>query len=68
MFILHLMIVMTATRVGRNQFSFANETVLYLNPIMWINLIKRMGPNMHLWLLVIEQFVLFQILLRVRNT
>jgi len=58
-FILHIMFMMTITTIGRNQFSFANEAVIYLNPLMWFNFISRMSSDMHLWLLVMEQIVLF---------
>jgi ABC-type transport system involved in multi-copper enzyme maturation permease subunit len=58
-FILYLMIIMATTAVAKNQFSYANEVFLYLNPIMWINFIKYLGPNMHLWILVVEQLILF---------
>ena len=58
-FILYLMIIMTTTAVARNQFSYANEIFLYLNPIMWMNFIARMGADMHLWILVVEQSILF---------
>lgn len=56
---LHFMFVLTVTTVGRNQFSFLNEMILYVNPVMWFNFVDRMSTDMHLWLLAIEQVILF---------
>lgn len=58
-FMLHMVIAMMIIDGWRHPFPFHYESVLYLNPIMWINFMSPLAPDMHLWLLVIEQLVLF---------
>jgi ABC-type transport system involved in multi-copper enzyme maturation permease subunit len=57
-FMLHMLTVVAFSTIDRRS-SFANEFILYLNPVSWCYLIKRMNDNMHLWLMVIEQSILF---------
>jgi ABC-type transport system involved in multi-copper enzyme maturation permease subunit len=55
---LHMMTVVAFSTI-ESRSSFANEFILYLNPVSWCYLIAKMNDNMHLWLMIIEQSILF---------
>ena len=59
-FTIWLIIVISITGVDKGkQLSLPVELFLYLTPLTWPNFMTQMTSGMHLWLIVIEQFVLF---------
>jgi ABC-type transport system involved in multi-copper enzyme maturation permease subunit len=58
-FFAHMGIIEMTIRPWNKPFPVLYELISFLNPIMWINFIQPISSNIHLWLLAIEQFILF---------